>query len=71
MFLHDIDQATDAIEADAARTASWARQFETAVAARKGRATRTRSIVGHALINLGRLIAADPAPVRSQLRAGR
>lgn len=72
MFLHDIDHATDAIESDAARTASWARQYEAAVAARKGRATtRTRSAVGHALINLGRLIAAEPAPVRTQARVGR
>jgi hypothetical protein len=71
MFLNDIDHVTDEIEADAARTASWARQYETAVAARKGRATRTRSIVGHALINLGRVIAAEPAPIRTQVRVGR
>jgi hypothetical protein len=71
MLLNDIDHATDEIEMNACRTASWARQYETALAARKDRATRTRSIVGHALINLGRMIAAEPAPVRTQLRAGR
>ena len=71
MFLHDIDQTTDEIEANASRTASWARQYETALAARKRRATRTRSIVGHALINLGRVIAAEPTPVRTQARVGR
>ena len=71
MFLSDVDHATDEIVANASRTASWARQYETAVAARKGRATRTRSIVGHALINLGRVIAAEPAPARTQLRVGR
>lgn len=69
MFLNDFDHTTDAIAAEAARTASWARQYETALAARKVRGTR--SIVGHALINLGRLIAAEPAPVRTQLRVGR
>ena len=71
MFLNDVEHATDEIEANAYRTASWARQYETAVAARKGRSTRTRSMVGNALINLGRLIAAEPAPARTQLRAGR
>jgi hypothetical protein len=69
MLLNDIGHATSHIEADAARRASWARQYETALAARKGRSTR--SIVGHALINLGRLIAAEPAPARTQLRLGR
>ena len=69
MLLNDIDHATAVIQADAARKASWARQYETAIAARKGRGTR--SIVGHALINLGRLIAAEPAPTRTQLRLGR
>lgn len=68
MFLTDLGHATSEIEADAARTASWARQYETALAARKGR--RTRSIVGHALISLGRLIAAEPIPARTQLRVG-
>ena len=69
MFLHDIRHATDEIRADASRRASWARQYETAIAARRGRGTR--SIVGHALINLGRLIAAEPTPARTQLRVGR
>lgn len=69
MLLIDIGHATHEIKADAARTASWARQYETAIAARKGRGTR--SIVGHALINLGRLIAAEPTPTRTQLRVGR
>ena len=69
MLLNDIDHATHEIKAGAARTASWARQYETAIAARKGRGTR--SIVGHALINLGRLIAAEPTPTRTQLRVGR
>jgi hypothetical protein len=69
MLLNDIGQATDLIKADATRRASWARQYETAIAARKGRGTR--SIVGHALINLGRLIAAEPTPARPQLRLGR
>ncbi len=69
MLLSDIGHATDLIKADAARWASWARRYETAVAARRGRGTR--SIVGHALINLGRLIAAEPTPARTQLRLGR
>lgn len=69
MFLNAMGHAPDVIEADAARKASWARQYETAIAARKGR--RTRSVVGHALINLGRLIAAEPTPARTQLRVGR
>jgi hypothetical protein len=75
MLLNDINYSTDEIEAQAARTASWARQYETALAAHSTAAARkvsgTRSIVGHALINLGRLIAAEPAPARTQLRAGR
>lgn len=69
MLLNDFGHATAVIQADAARTASWARQYETAIAARRGRGTR--SIVGHALINLGRLIAAEPTPARTQLRVGR
>ena len=70
MFLNDVDHATDEIQAEAARTAEWARQYETAVATRKSRGG-TRSIIGHALINLGRLIAAEPAPVRTQISVGR
>lgn len=70
MFLTGIHHATELVRAEATRTANWARRYETAVAARKSRGG-TRSIVGHALINLGRLIAAEPAPVRTQLRAGR
>jgi hypothetical protein len=69
MLLNDIGHATDLIKADADRWASWARRYEAAVAARRGRGTR--SIVGHALINLGRLIAAEPTPARTQLRLGR
>jgi len=69
MFLTDIHHATDEIKADAIRTASWARRYETAIAARKGRGPRR--LVGHALINLGRLIAAERTPARAQLRAGR
>jgi hypothetical protein len=69
MLLKDISYATHEIEAEALRKASWARQYEAAIAARKGRGTR--SIVGHALINLGRLIAAEPTPRRTQLRVGR
>jgi hypothetical protein len=69
MFLSDIYHATETIQADAVRTATWARRYETAMAARKGRGPRR--IVGHALINLGRLIAAERAPARAQLRAGR
>jgi hypothetical protein len=72
MFLNNVDHVAHEIEAGAARTASWARQYEAAMAARKGRSTtRTRSAVGHALINLGRLIAAEPAPVRTQVGVGR
>jgi hypothetical protein len=69
MFLTDIHHATDLVQADATRTATWARRYETAIAARKGRGTR--HIVGHALINLGRLIAAEPTPARAQVRVGR
>ena len=69
MFLTDIHYATDTIQADAIRTATWARRYETAISARKGR--DPRRIVGHALINLGRLIAAERIPARAQLRAGR
>ncbi len=75
MLLNDIKHRTDEIEAQAARTASWARQYETALAAHDAAAARKvggpRSIVGHALINLGRFIAAEPSPARTQLRAGR
>lgn len=75
MLLNDIKHATEEIEAEAARKASWARQYETAIAAQNAAAARKvrgpRSIVGHALINLGRLIAAEPTPARTQLRAGR
>jgi hypothetical protein len=69
MLLNDISFATYEIEADAQRKASWARQYEVALAARKRRGTR--SIVGHALINLGRLIAAEPMPTRAPVRVGR
>lgn len=69
MFLSDIHQTTDALKADAARTATWARRYEAAIAARKGRGTRR--IVGQALINLGRLIAAEPTAARAQVRLGR
>lgn len=69
MLLNDITYLTDEIEADALRKASWARQYEAAIAARKRRGTR--SMVGHALINLGRLIAAEPIPTRAPVRVGR
>ena len=69
MLLNDIYYATHEIEAGALRKASWARQYEAVVAARKRRGTR--SIVGHALINLGQFIAAEPAPSRTQIRVGR
>jgi hypothetical protein len=64
MFLTDVHHATELVRADAARTATWARRYEAAIAARKGRGTR--HIVGHALINLGRLIAAEPTPARAR-----
>jgi hypothetical protein len=69
MFLTDIDHTTDVIQADAVRTATWARRYETAIAARKSRGPRR--VLGHALINLGRLIAAEPTPARAQVRVGR
>jgi hypothetical protein len=69
MLLNDIGHATSHIEADAARTASWARQYETAIAARRGHGPR--SVIGNALINLGRFIAAEPTQARTQLRVGR
>lgn len=69
MFLTDIHHVIDTIQADAIRTATWARRYEIAIAARKS--PGTRGIVGHALINLGRLIAAESTPARAQVRVGR
>lgn len=69
MLLHDAEHTTEVIQADAIRTATWARRYETAIAARKDRGPRR--MVGHALINLGRLIAAEPNPARAHVRVGR
>jgi hypothetical protein len=69
MLLHDAQHTTQAIQADAVRTAAWARRYETAIAARQRQGTRR--IVGRALINLGRLIAAEPTTAAAPVRIGR
>ena len=69
MLLNDIYYEAGEIEANAVRRPSWARPHNpvTADSARRG----PRRLVGRALINLGRAIAAEPRPGNAQLRPSR
>jgi hypothetical protein len=61
MLLNDIYYEAGEIEHKAAGKPSWAKLYDAQGAnpTRRG----ARSIVGHALMNLGRVIAAEPKPV--------
>ncbi|MEA2677522.1 MAG: hypothetical protein QOJ81_1663 [Chloroflexota bacterium] len=58
MLLNDIYYEAGEIEASALRKPSWAKPYTATTAARKRRGPR--AILGHALMNLGRVIAAEP-----------
>ena len=68
MLLTDIYYQAGEIEANALCKPSWAKPHEPA-ARRKARIS-PRRIVGRALIGLGRLIAAEPAPANTPVRVG-
>lgn len=69
MLLNDVYYEAGEIEANAVRRPSWAwpHNPRTAEAGRRG----PRRLVGRALINLGRAIAAEPHPANAQLRPSR
>lgn len=77
MLLSDIYQEAGDMESRALRRSSWAKPYGAAKpganpgarsAKRRGRLRRT---LGHALMGLGRLIAAEPAQASTPARAGR
>lgn len=68
MLLTDISYRAADVEARALRGPSWARPYDAKPAANGG---GPRGLVGHALMGLGRLIAAEASPATAQLRAGR
>jgi hypothetical protein len=68
MLLNDIYYEAGEIEARALRRPSLAKPYAAkAPAVSRG----PRRLLGHALIGLGRLIAAESSPSTAQLRAGR
>jgi hypothetical protein len=69
MLLNDIYYQAGEIEARALRRPSWASLHDSAapIAHAKG----PRQLVGHALMGLGRLIAAEPSSAATTVRAGR
>jgi hypothetical protein len=69
MLLTDIYYEAGEIEAKAVRRPSWARPHDPAGANSQRRGPRR--LVGRALINLGRAIAAEPAPVGRVASLGR
>jgi hypothetical protein len=70
MLLNDIYYEAGEIEGRSKGKPSWAKPYDLKSAANKRRGPR--SILGHALMTLGRVIAAEPAPAQTaQLRAGR
>ena len=69
MLLTDIYYQAGEIEAKAVRDPSWARPYNPAAAANQRRGPRR--LVGRALINLGRAIAAEPAPIGRVASLGR
>jgi hypothetical protein len=70
MLLTDIYYQAGEIEARAVRDPSWARPHNPAAAAANQR-RGPRRLLGRALINLGRAIAAEPAPVGRVASLGR
>ena len=69
MLLNDIYYEAGEIEANSIGKPSWAHPYNpvTAKSQRRG----PRRLVGQALINLGRAIAAEPIPGAAQVRVGR
>jgi hypothetical protein len=67
MLLNDIYYEAGELEHTNADKTSWAHPDGAMTAARKRRGPR--AIVGHALMNLGRVIAAEPAPAVAKARA--
>jgi hypothetical protein len=68
MLLNDIYYEAGEMEARSQRGSSWASLHDSGMdAKRRG----PRRLVGHALIGLGRLIAAEPAPQASPLNLSR
>jgi hypothetical protein len=69
MLLTDIYYEAGEMEAKAVRGPSWARPHNPAGATSQRRGPRR--LVGQALINLGRAISAEPAPVGRVASLGR
>ncbi|HUP84019.1 MAG TPA: hypothetical protein VM284_07540 [Candidatus Limnocylindria bacterium] len=67
MLLNDIYYEAGELEAKSADKTSWAHPDGATQAMPKRRGPR--SIVGHALMALGRAIAAEPTPTTARLRA--
>ncbi len=67
MLLNDIYYEAGELERTSAHKPSWAKPYQAqAAVARKRRGPR--SIVGHALMNIGRVIAAEQASPPVQIR---
>lgn len=62
MLLNYVYYEAGGIEADALRRLSWARPHGPAVEGTRRRGPRR--LLGQALVNLGQMIFADPAPLR-------
>jgi len=70
MQLNDIYYAAGELEHNNADKPSWAKPYEGTQAA-AGKRRGPRSIVGHALMNIGRVIAAEPKAAPAQMRVVR
>ncbi len=69
MLLNDIYYEAGELEHANAHKPSWAKPYPTKTASRKRRGAR--SILGHALMSIGRAIAAEPNPAPAGARLTR
>jgi hypothetical protein len=69
VLLTDIYYEATEMEARALRQPSWAKPYDANGSTATGHGARR--LVGHALIGLGRLIAAEPSVAAAQGRVGR
>ena len=69
MLPSNIYQEASDMEARALSRPSWAKPYDATAATKPARGPRR--MLGHALIGLGRLIAAESAPAAAHVRVGR
>lgn len=70
MLLNDVYYEAGELERTSADKPSWAKPYQGTQAA-PGKRRGPRTIVGHALMNIGRVIAAEPKAAPAQMRVVR